>query len=162
MHVLNTGVVRAMVSTTNNFNPDVLARGKWLGVNMPIHEYGDSGRVVLAGCKYLTQRYILRRHAKPGDCPIVLWCDEAQNVCNSFDATFLAECRSHLGAMVWLTQSIDSYYAAMGGASGTHRVNALLGNFLTKIVHACRRQDRARLCRRPARQAAWRPSSAAR
>src|SRR5262249_38876771 len=97
--------------------------------------YGASGKFVLTGWKYLTQKHILRRKAGPGDSPIVIWCDEAQEVLNSFDASFLAKCRSHYGCMVYLTQSIHSYLGAMGGHQGEHQANALLTNFLHKVFH---------------------------
>ncbi len=61
------------------------------------------------GLKLLTQKHILRRHAKPGDPVIIIHADEAQEMVSSFDASFLAKCRSHLGCMIYLTQSLHSY-----------------------------------------------------
>src|SRR5581483_4703244 len=56
---------------------------------------------------------------------------------NSFDPTFLAEARSHLGGSVVLTQSLHSYYSALsGGHNAEHHANALLTNFATRIFCA--------------------------
>jgi hypothetical protein len=113
-----------------------MMRGKWILVNAPPALYGDSGNFINAAWKYQTQRAVLRRHAQEGDCINVIWCDEAQQFVNSHDAHYLAQCRSHLGCMVFLTQSLHSYYSALKGMNGRHQADALLSNFHTKIFHA--------------------------
>ena len=135
LHTFNTGIARELVSTTTSCSPATMERGKWILVDMPLDQYGASGKFVMTGWKFLTQKHILRR--KPGleDSPIVIWCDEAQEVLNSHDASFLAKCRSHFGCMVYLTQSIHSYYGAMGSHQAEHQANALLTNFLHKVFH---------------------------
>lgn len=96
-----------------------------------------AGAFVNGAWKYAVQRHILRRHAMHDANPIIIWSDEYQNLINSFDATLLAECRSHRGAMVVLTQSIHSFYASMPGDAGRHQADALLTNFAAaKIFHA--------------------------
>jgi type IV secretory pathway TraG/TraD family ATPase VirD4 len=136
LHVFNSGLARHLLSTTTNVIPDVMFNGKWLFVNTPPCQYHETGRFIACALKYATQRCILRRAAKPSDVPVIIWCDEAQEFVNSFDSHFLAQCRSHLGAMVHLTQSVHSYYAALPGQAGKHQANALLSNFGTKIFHA--------------------------
>lgn len=136
LHVFNTGVVRELVSTTTNVTPDDMFAGKWVLIDMSPAEWGDIGNFVCAGWKYLTQRAVLRRHAGEGDPINVIWCDEAQQFVNSHDAHFLAQCRSHKGCMVFLTQSLHSYYSALKGETGRHQADALLTNFHHKIFHA--------------------------
>lgn len=136
LHVFNSGIVRELVSTTTNISPAIMDEGKWVLVNMPTHRYGESARFILAGWKYCTQRHILKRQAGPDDPVTVIWADEMQTVVNSFDAEFLAQCRSHKGCMVYLTQSLHSYYHAMPGQAGRHAADALLTNFGTKLFHA--------------------------
>ena len=136
LHVFNTGIVRELVCTTTNVSPDVMGEGKWVLVNMAPAEWGDIGNFVNAGWKYLTQRWVLRRHADEGDCINVIWCDEANQFVNSHDAHYLAQCRSHLGCMVFLTQSLHSFYATLKGPSGRSQADALLANFTTKVFHA--------------------------
>lgn len=136
LHVFNTGVVRELVSTTTNCSPDDMLAGKWVIVNMSPAEWGDMGALVAAGWKFLTQRRVLRRHARPGDSINVIWADEYHQFVNSYDAHYLAQCRSHMGCMVVLSQSLASYYAALKGDAGRHQADALLPNFSTKIFHA--------------------------
>ncbi len=136
LHVFNTGVVRELVSTTTNVSPDQMIEGKWVLVDMAPAEWGDSGALIAAGWKYLVQRRILRRRAEPGDNVVVIWADEYAQFANSYDAQYLSQCRSHLGCLVVLTQSLHSYYMSMKGESGKHQADALLTNFSTKIWHA--------------------------
>jgi type IV secretory pathway TraG/TraD family ATPase VirD4 len=136
LHTFNTGIVRELVSTTTNVTPAEMFRGRWILVDMSPAEYGDIGNFVAAGWKYLTQKMVLRRHATAGSNPVCIWCDEAQMYVNSHDAHFLAQCRSHLGCMVFLTQSLHSYYSALKGETGKHQADALLTNFHHKVFHA--------------------------
>ena len=136
LHVFNTGIVRELVSTTTNISPAVMDQGKWVLVDMPISSEGAAGAFVIGGWKYLTQRHVLKRQATEDTPVCVIWADEAQKVINSFDAAYLAECRSHRGCMVCLTQSIHSCYASIRGKGGEHETDALLTNFYHKIFHA--------------------------
>jgi hypothetical protein len=120
-------------------------QGKWVLVNMPVHEKGAGGLAVSTAWKYATQRHVLRRHADQRTNPILLWFDEYQNVCNGVqDSAFLAECRSHLGGMVVLTHGLHSFHASAKGEGGNHHAMALLGNFSTKVVHCLGENDSAK------------------
>jgi hypothetical protein len=136
LHVFNVGTVRELVSTTTNVRPDDLFRGRWLLIDMPVSRYGDVGAFVIGGWKYLVQRAILARVASADTPPVVVWCDEAQTAVTSFDAHFLAQCRSHHGCMVMLSQSLPGYYAALGGQNGKQYVDALQASLTTKVFHA--------------------------
>jgi hypothetical protein len=136
LHTFNTGIVRELVSTTTNVTPDDLFRGKFIFVDMPVSELGDVGAFVSGGLKYLCQRAILRRKASESSNVTVIWADEAQGVVTSFDAPFLAQCRSHRGCAVYISQSLPGYYAALGGETGKRSIDALLTNFSTKVFHA--------------------------
>jgi len=134
--VFNTGVVRELVSTQTNVSPADMFRGKWILVDMSPAEWGDIGNFVAAGWKYLTQKMVLRRHATENSNPVCIWVDEAQMYVNSHDSHYLAQCRSHKGCMVFLTQSLHSYYSALKGETGKHQADALLTNFHHKVFHA--------------------------
>ena len=136
LHTFNTGMVRELVSGDTNCSPDDMLAGKWILVNMSPAEWGDQGAFVCGGWKFLTQKRIIRREAKEGDCINVIWCDEAQQFVTSYDAHYLAQCRSHRGCMVYLTQSLHSYYSTLHGQTGKHQADALLTNFHHKIFHA--------------------------
>jgi hypothetical protein len=134
LHVLCSGVVRELMATTTNVSPEVMDQGAWILVEAPISRYGSSGAMVNGIWHLATQRHILRRYAADKRKVTVIWIDEFQNHLNSFDPQFLAECRSHGGCMVVLTQSLHSYYAALkGGHAAEHSANALLTNFAHRI-----------------------------
>lgn len=136
LHTYNTGLVRELASTSTNFTPDDFFQGKWLLIDMAPSEWDDIGSFLIGGWKYLTQKSVLRRVAGPDANVVTIWADEAQQVLTSFDAHFLAQCRSHQGCMVYLSQSLPGYYAAIGGKNGRDSVDALITNFYTKIFHA--------------------------
>jgi len=134
LHVLCSGIVRDLMATTTNVSPEIMDRGAWVLVDMPVSKCGSSGAMINGIWHLATQRHILRRHAADQRMATVIWIDEFQNHLNSFDPQFLAECRSHHGCMVVLTQSLHSYYAALkGGHAAEHAANALLTNFAHRI-----------------------------
>ena len=134
LHVLCSGIVRELMATTTNVSPEVFDHGGWLLVDMPVSRYGASGAMVNGIWHLATQRHILRRYAADKRKITVIWIDEFQNHLNSFDPQFLAECRSHGGCMVVLTQSLHSYFAALkGDHAAEHAANALLTNFAHRI-----------------------------
>jgi hypothetical protein len=138
LHVFNTGLAKEMIAEGTNVSPDDILKGKWVLVNFPPSSFGPVGSLISAGWKYLTELAILKRKAKESDPFCVVWCDEAHAVANSFDAvSFIPQCRSHKGCLVFLTQSVSSFYAAMKGESGKHQADALLANFSTAIIHSC-------------------------
>jgi type IV secretory pathway TraG/TraD family ATPase VirD4 len=143
LHVFNSGIVREMVSGETSVSPNHILEGGWVLVNMPPSRYGDSGAFVGAGWKILTQAAVLNRKATPHDPYVVIWCDEAQQVINSQDAHYLAQCRSHLGCEVFLTQSLHSLFAALKGDTGKQQALSVLANFTTKIFHSLGSQQDA-------------------
>jgi hypothetical protein len=136
LHVFNTGTVRMLASGATNISPDDMFAGKWILVDMCPSVFGIEGSLICSAWKYLTQRAVLKRTVKANDCINVIWADEAQQFVNSHDATYLAQCRSHRGCMVMLSQSLPGYFTAMSGDSGEHQTHSLLANFSHTIVHA--------------------------
>ena len=136
LHTMNTGIVREMVCGETNVSPaDVLA-GKWVLVNFPVSSFGQAGLLISTGWKQLVELAILERKADDDSPFVTVWCDEAHQVVTSFDSPFIAQCRSHKGCLVYLTQSVSSFYASMKGENGRHQADALLANFTHVIVHA--------------------------
>lgn len=141
LHCFCRGLVRRHSSGTTNVRPEETLNGRWVLVNLPPSKFGDSGKFINAGWKYLVQKAVLRRKASAGDPIHVIWADEAQEWTNSHDFYYLSQCRSHLGCQVFLTQSLHSIFVAMGGNAGLHKGLGLLTNFSTKIIHACGPED---------------------
>lgn len=136
LHVLNTSLVRELFSTTTNVTPDALFEGKWVLVDMAPSEWGDLGLFISAAWKYLVQRAVLRRIATPDSNIVTIWSDEAHQLVTRHDAHFITQCRSHRGCMVFLSQSLSNFYAALSGEKGRHQADSLLGGFSHKVIHA--------------------------
>lgn len=132
----NKGIVRELVSRTTNVSPDDMFAGKWVLIDMAPSKWGLSGLFIAGGWKYLTEKAILGRAARHDSNFVTIWADEAQRFVNTYDADFISECRSHRGCLVYLTQSIHSYFAAMHGERGKSQAKSLLTNFQTKVFHA--------------------------
>ncbi len=136
LFVFNNGMVHERVSTSSNFSFEEMRRKRqWLLVNVAPSVYGDSGAFIGAGFKYLMQRYVLRTAAKAGDPIHVTWCDEAQSWANQFDSEYIAQCRSHRGCMVYLTQSLQAFNNAMKSEKAEQQTLSLLSNFGHRIIH---------------------------
>jgi type IV secretory pathway TraG/TraD family ATPase VirD4 len=137
LHCMNSGLARLLCSDTTNVSPSEMLRGRWIAINLPPSNYGDTGMFCNSVWKYATQKMILRRKAQGFDAPVVIWCDEFQQFVNSHDSHFLAQCRSHRGCMVMLTQSIHSLIGSMRGENGRNLAMALMGNAGHKVLHSC-------------------------
>lgn len=146
LHQFNTGIVRELLSEGTNVTPRaMLDEGKTILVNLPPAKYGDTGNFVNAAWKFATQWTVLRRKAIPEDFYNVIFVDEAQQFVNQFDGHYLAQCRSHLGCMVYFAQSRDAFFSALGTHS-EHKANALLANFNLKILNAVGTPEDAKWC----------------
>ncbi|MBK8270691.1 MAG: hypothetical protein IPK83_21245 [Planctomycetes bacterium] len=112
-------------------------QGRIFLVDLPIKLFGESGAIGQKLLKTAWQRATERRDARAaGSHVVVLWADEAQELITSHDARFTATARGVQAAMVYLTQSISSVYAAMGGPDARASADSLLAGFQTTIFHA--------------------------
>jgi len=136
LHVFNTGLVREVCSTDSTITPSVMEDGYSVLVDLPFTLQGLDGRFIAGGLRRIWQNHILRRHARPGDFYNVMVLDEYQESVTGFDPRYIAQCRSHLGCMFTLTQTIHSQYGAAGGGDASHhKVQALQSNFGHRIYH---------------------------
>ena len=74
----------------------------------------------------------------------VIWADESSEFITSFDASYLSRCRSSLGSMVYLTQSLASYRDVLPGDQADASIKALLGSFTLKAFFALGDHDTAK------------------
>lgn len=65
-----------------------------------------------------------------------LWSDEAQEFVNSYDGQFLGLCRDSRCCVVYLTQSLPTYYSKMGGSTAREDAQTLVGKFTTRVYGA--------------------------
>jgi type IV secretory pathway TraG/TraD family ATPase VirD4 len=141
--VLNRGVLRELFCTETNITPAATLDGKIIIVDLPVKEYNNVGLFAATIWKYLFQRTVERRNPKKQKRPVFLFVDESHLFATKFDALFQSTARSSLCSTVYLTQNIQNYFAAYGGASGkgnsgagTAETLSLLGNLTHQIVHA--------------------------
>jgi hypothetical protein len=135
--VFNSPIVRSLCGSDSTISPDLTLQSKILLVDLPPSEFGDEGSFVNAAQKFVVQRRVLARKAMPGDSLHCIVADECHRFLNSFDATYTAESRSHLGMSLMVTQNLPSCYRALGGSKNAeYQVQEIIGNLTTKIIHA--------------------------
>lgn len=119
--------------------PELSFHGAIILLNMPALTRNEDGIIAQHLFKYMWQRAVLARNALASQHrtrPVFLWADEAQYFINAFDAEYLSTSRGSLGCTVFLSQSLPTYYARIGGENARDRVHHLLGNFGTKVWHS--------------------------
>jgi hypothetical protein len=127
--------VRTLFATDTTVTPEDTLNGQWVLVNLPISVHGDAGAFGMSAWLKLNQDAVLRRVAGPDDPGHVIWIDEAHRLITSDSSPYANECRSHKGAMVYISQSIPQFYAALGGThKGKYMADALLGAMSTKVL----------------------------
>lgn len=135
----NHGWLHQAFCTETTIVPELCFHGAVIVLNMPALTRNEDGIVAQQLFKYLWQRAVLGRNAlEPAqrERPIFLWADEAQYFVNSQDAEFLSTCRASRACTVFLSQSLPTFYAKLGGENAHDRVHHLLGNFATRIWHS--------------------------
>ena len=114
--------------------PDASFAGKIVVLNVPVKQFGETGRLAQVLYKTTWQRATERRQDRR--IPVFLWADESQYFFSKYDMAFQQTARSSRCATVYLTQSIPNYLAALGGEDESRSVvDAFLTNLQTKIFH---------------------------
>jgi hypothetical protein len=140
LHVFNTGMAKEMIAGETNISPEDILNGKWVLVNFPPSTFGAVGSLICTGWKYLTQLAVLKRKATEKTPFVTIWADESHQFVTggaNGDNYFIAQARSHKGCLIYLTQSVSSFYAAIKGEAGRHQADALLSQFSMVIAHVC-------------------------
>lgn len=116
-----------------DFTPEEALDGRVLIVDLPDNLVG---RMLALGIKHLFQKAAMRRSVGPEDATTIaaFFClDEFQQWITPEDAGFLAKARSSRVCCLFLTQNVPGMIASVGGATPRESVDALCGNFSTKI-----------------------------
>lgn len=105
----------------------------------------EEGIVAQQLFKLMFQRAVESRNGLAGefrDRPVFLYADEAQYFVSNYDDTFLSTCRGSKCAVVYLTQSLPTYYAQLGKEK-SDAVDGFVGKFSSKVFHlnACPRTN---------------------
>eukprot|EP01030_Chromulinospumella_sphaerica_P013104 gene13104-12884_t len=134
----NRGRLHQAFCTETTLVPEMTFHGAIIIMDMSALTWNEDGIIAQQLFKYMWQRAVLARNgleARHRDRPVFLWADEAQYFVNAFDTDFQSACRSAKACTVYLTQSLPTYYAKMGGDQAKHRADMLLANFITKVWH---------------------------
>jgi type IV secretory pathway TraG/TraD family ATPase VirD4 len=124
-----------LFSTTTNVTPEDILKGKLIVIDIPVSKYLAVGQFAALIWSQLLQRTVDRRSfTPPFSRPVFLWVDEAHYFCVDQDAAFQTTARSKGIAIVRLTQNLPNFLDAYG-PNGKHKVDTLLGNHTTKILH---------------------------
>lgn len=132
------GILRECFTTTTDIVPEMVFSGSIILLAFPTLSYQEEGIVAQQLFKLMFQRAVENRNALAPEFrerPLFLWSDEAQFFVNEYDDTFLSTCRSSKCAVVYLTQSLPTYYAQLG-KDKTDAVDGFVGKFASKIFHS--------------------------
>ncbi len=134
----NRGRLQRAFCAETTLVPELTFHGAIIVMDMSALTWNEDGIIGQQLFKYMWQRAVLSRNAlepKHRERPVFLWADESQYFVNSYDTDFQSTCRSSRACTVYLTQSLPTYYAKMGGEQAKHKADMLLANFVTKIFH---------------------------
>ena len=83
------GPVKELFCTETNFIPEFSRKGAIIILNLALDEWEEIGRTAQLMFKYIWQKAVLRRQGlPPGEVPVFLWADEAQNFITTADKSF--------------------------------------------------------------------------
>lgn len=134
----NRGRLQRAFCAETTVVPELTFHGAIIVMDMSALTWNEDGIVGQQLFKFMWQRAVLARNAlepRHRDRPVFLWADESQYFVNGFDTDYQSACRSARACTVYLTQSLPTYYAKIGGDQPKHRADMLLANFVTKIFH---------------------------
>lgn len=130
------GVLRDTFFGETNITPDACRQGKIFVLDFPTLRWNETGRIIQSAFKFVWQRSQERHDVAANPRPVFLFSDEAQQFLTSFDGPFQATARSSRICTLYITQNLPGMYEAVGGESGRHVIDALLGNLRLKVFHA--------------------------
>ena len=119
--------------------PELTFHGAIIVLAMPTLTWNEDGIIAQQLFKYMWQRAVLSRNSLAQvhrERPVFLWSDEAQETVSPYDGEFLSMCRASKCCVTYLTQSLPTYYAKLGGDNPRDAAHALVGKFMTHIYHS--------------------------
>ena len=132
-------LARAFCGKTTSVVPELSFGGAVIVLAMPTLTWNEDGIIGQQLFKFLWQRGVLSRNAlaeQHHERPVFLWSDEAQETVSSFDGEFLSMCRGSKCCVTFMSQSLPSYVARIGGDNAEADARGLVGKFNTHVFHA--------------------------
>ena len=131
------GILREQFCTTTDLVPEFVFSGGVIIMAFPVLSFNEEGLVAQALFKQIFQRAVESRNGLASEFherPIFLWADESHLFCSETDDLFLSTCRGSKCAVVYLSQSLPTYYAQLGNQQ-ENRVDGFIGKFGSQIFH---------------------------
>lgn len=120
-----------LFSKETNIKVEDVFNGKIIVIDVPIHGYGDVGKLTQLIWKKLFMKAVMERLETDGR-PTFLWTDESQYFAEKKDSLFTTTTRSLKCSVVYLTQNLPNYYSHVGSEAA---VDSIVGSFVMKIFH---------------------------
>lgn len=139
------GRLRKCFCDRTDIVPEMTFHGAIIVMAMPALTWNEDGIIGQQLFKFMWQRAVESRNGLPAPHrvrPVFLWADESQYFVSVKDEEFLSICRASLACVVFMTQTLPTYYARLGKDS-TDSVDSLVGKFVTQVFHqgACHRTN---------------------
>jgi NAD(P)-dependent dehydrogenase (short-subunit alcohol dehydrogenase family) len=131
------GILRECFTTTTDLVPEMVFNGHIIIMGFPSLSYQEEGTVAQGLFKLMFQRAIEARNGlgkQFQERPTFLYADEAQYFVSHYDDTFLSTCRGSKCAVVFMTQSLPTYFAQLG-KDKSDAVDGFVGKFGNKVFH---------------------------
>jgi NAD(P)-dependent dehydrogenase (short-subunit alcohol dehydrogenase family) len=132
------GELARIFCTDTTTVPEMSHYGAVIVLDFPLKIWQRGGMLAQHIFKYAWQRATERRQVDANTRPCFLWADEYQLFASSYDAEFQSTARSSRACTVYMTQSVPALRDAVRSTLPHETINALLNNFQTAIIHACR------------------------
>jgi hypothetical protein len=119
--------------------PEMSFGGAVLVDAKPTLTWNEDGAVAQQLFKFIWQRAVLARNSlapEQRERPLFLWSDESQETVAPYDGEFLGLARESKCCTVYLTQSLPTYFAKIGGDNPRDAALALAGKFKTHVFCA--------------------------
>jgi uncharacterized membrane protein YgcG len=122
--------------------PELTFHGAVIVLAMPTLTWGVDGIIGQQLLKFLWMKSILSRNSleeKHRERPVFIFSDEAQETVAPYDQEFFGMSRASLCCPVYLTQSLPTYFAKIGGDNPKDAALALVSKFNTHVYfsNAC-------------------------
>ncbi len=134
----NTGMLRKCFCDKTTIVPEMtFSGGAIIIMALPVLTHNEDGVIAQQLFKFLWQRAVESRNGLPPqfrERPVFLYADESQFFVNSYDDNFLSTCRGSKACVVFLSQSLPTYYSMLGKEK-SDAVDGYLGKFMTHVFH---------------------------
>lgn len=136
LDLFSRGSLHWMFGRGTNITPAACFDGKIIVIDLPVATHGAVGLIGQSIFKFAFQQTVQQRTAEQ-QRPLFLVADEFQELVTVEDFRFASVSRECKVINLWLSQSVASIHAVLGGdPSGTAAVDAILGLANYKFFHS--------------------------